>query len=304
MATPGADSATTAGEPPGFIEVGDTATPEEASEPEDWDARSSTSTSLASGIQRHAFANGRRYLGNGRYVNDSIEIPSRSTGAEMIDSVGDQYPGAEVTGADLSPIQPDWIPPNVRFIVDDVEDEWLFDKDFDFIHMRNLATWVHNLPKLLERCFANLKPGAWVETQDFNSNVNCDDGTMPDDWALIKFWALLHEAMLKLNVDIRVAPQIGELMEQAGFVNVRKTAYKVPIGTWPRNNILNLVGEYMRTIMEDLLGAAASKPLKTLGMTDTEIQVFLVSVRSALRDRNVHAYGTYYSWVGQKPLDA
>ncbi|KAK1855537.1 methyltransferase domain-containing protein [Colletotrichum chrysophilum] len=127
---------------------------------------------------------------------------------------------------------------------------------------------------------------------------------MPDDWALIKFWALLHEAMLKLNVDIRVAPQIGELMEQAGFVNVRKTAYKVPIGTWPRNNILNLVGEYMRTIMEDLLGAAASKPLKTLGMTDTEIQVFLVSVRSALRDRNVHAYGTYYSWVGQKPLDA
>ncbi|KAI8246877.1 Secondary metabolism regulator LAE1 [Colletotrichum sp. SAR 10_96] len=258
MATPGADSATTAGEPPEFIEVGDTATPEEASEPEDWDARSSTSTSLASGIQRHAFANGRRYLGNGRYVNGSVKIPRRSTGAEMIDSVGDQYPGAEVTGADLSPIQPD----------------------------------------------CNLKPGAWVETQDFNSNVNCDDGTMPDDWALIKFWALLHEAMLKLNVDIRVAPQIGELMEQAGFVNVRKTAYKVPIGTWPRNNILNLVGEYMRTIMEDLLGAAASKPLKTLGMTDTEIQVFLVSVRSALRDRNVHAYGTYYSWVGQKPLDA
>ncbi|KAI8169875.1 Secondary metabolism regulator LAE1 [Colletotrichum sp. SAR 10_70] len=293
MATPGADSATTAGEPPEFIEVGDTATPEEASEPEDWDARSSTSTSLASGIQRHAFANGRRYHAyrDGRYPipNDETEqnredmkhamvlelsdgklfhAPIGDHPQKIIDlgtgtgiwamEVGDQYPGAEVTGADLSPIQPD----------------------------------------------CNLKPGAWVETQDFNSNVNCDDGTMPDDWALIKFWALLHEAMLKLNVDIRVAPQIGELMEQAGFVNVRKTAYKVPIGTWPRNNILNLVGEYMRTIMEDLLGAAASKPLKTLGMTDTEIQVFLVSVRSALRDRNVHAYGTYYSWVGQKPLDA
>ncbi|KAK1855538.1 methyltransferase domain-containing protein [Colletotrichum chrysophilum] len=160
MATPGADSATTAGEPPEFIEVGDTATPEEASEPEDWDARSSTSTSLASGIQRHAFANGRRYHAyrDGRYPipNDETEqnredmkhamvlelsdgklfhAPIGDHPQKIIDlgtgtgiwamEVGDQYPGAEVTGADLSPIQPDWIPPNVRFIVDDVEDEWL-----------------------------------------------------------------------------------------------------------------------------------------------------------------------------------
>ncbi|KAF9869852.1 hypothetical protein CkaCkLH20_12651 [Colletotrichum karsti] len=215
--------------------------------------------------------------------------------------VGDKYPGAEVIGADLSPIQPGWVPPNVRFIVDDVEDEWLFPNDFDFIHMRNLATWVHDLPKLLERCFENLKPGAWVETQDFNSNVGCDDGTMPDDWPLIQFWAQLHEAMLMLNVDIRIAPRIGDLMEKAGFVNVKRTAYKVPVGAWPKNRTLNLVGDYMRTIMEDLLGAAASKPLLKLGLGATEIEIFLASVRSALRDRNVHAYGTYFSWAGQKP---
>lgn len=35
--------------------------------------------------------------------------------------VGDQYPAANILGMDLSPIQPEWVPPNVQFVVDDVE---------------------------------------------------------------------------------------------------------------------------------------------------------------------------------------
>jgi hypothetical protein len=35
--------------------------------------------------------------------------------------VGDQYPIANILGIDLSPIQPIWVPPNVRFMVDDVD---------------------------------------------------------------------------------------------------------------------------------------------------------------------------------------
>ncbi|KAJ0385902.1 hypothetical protein COL922a_005495 [Colletotrichum nupharicola] len=209
--------------------------------------------------------------------------------------------GVEVTGSDLSPIQSDWVPPNVHFIVDDVEDEWLSGDNFDFIHMRNLASLVHDLPKLLERVYANLKPGAWVETQDFSSNVACDDGTMPDDWYLLQFWEKIRQAMSKLNIDILVGPRIGKIVEEAGFVNVQKKSYKVPVGTWPKDKTLRLVGMYMRTVTEDFLGAAASKPLAALGMERTEIEVFLALVRKAIRDPEVHAYGTYYSWTGQKP---
>jgi methylase of polypeptide subunit release factors len=35
--------------------------------------------------------------------------------------VGDQFPTSNILGVDLSPIQPEWVPPNVRFMVDDVE---------------------------------------------------------------------------------------------------------------------------------------------------------------------------------------
>ncbi|KAL7266005.1 NAD(+) salvage pathway protein, partial [Rhizina undulata] len=38
--------------------------------------------------------------------------------------MADQYPSAEVIGVDLSPIQPNWVPPSLKFEVDDIEDEW------------------------------------------------------------------------------------------------------------------------------------------------------------------------------------
>lgn len=35
--------------------------------------------------------------------------------------MGDVFSAANVLGVDLSPIQPEWVPPNVRFMVDDIE---------------------------------------------------------------------------------------------------------------------------------------------------------------------------------------
>jgi len=55
-------------------------------------------------------------------------------------TLGDEYPSAEIIGTDLSPIQPRWVPPNVRFQVDDATEEWAFPPEsFDFIHARCLA---------------------------------------------------------------------------------------------------------------------------------------------------------------------
>jgi hypothetical protein len=54
--------------------------------------------------------------------------------------MADQYPSATVTGTDLSPIQPEWVPPNCHFEIDDVSLEWTFPPDhFDFIHIREPA---------------------------------------------------------------------------------------------------------------------------------------------------------------------
>lgn len=40
---------------------------------------------------------------------------------------------------DISPIQPGFVPPNVRFEVDDINKEWTFPRDhFDYVHVRSM----------------------------------------------------------------------------------------------------------------------------------------------------------------------
>lgn len=116
------------------------------------------STSLKSDILNYRFENGRRYhaykAGSYLFPNDDqaldqmdiehhlqglmlekklhfspLQNPTEildlgtGTGIWAID-MADQHPNATVTGVDLSPTQPDWIPPNVRFEVDDYTEEW------------------------------------------------------------------------------------------------------------------------------------------------------------------------------------
>ena len=53
--------------------------------------------------------------------------------------MADAFPSAEVVGVDLSPIQPDWCPPNLRFHVDNIEDEWVYGSGYDYVHLRHMA---------------------------------------------------------------------------------------------------------------------------------------------------------------------
>lgn len=63
-----------------------------------------------------------------------------------------KYPSAAVLGVDLSPIQPIWVPPNAKFVVDDFEDLWLHPRDhFDYVHVRHVMHSIKDRPLLLSR---------------------------------------------------------------------------------------------------------------------------------------------------------
>jgi hypothetical protein len=62
-------------------------------------------------------------------------------------------------GVDLSPIQPDWVPPNVRFMVDDVEDTWLRPKNYyDYVHSRHTVMAIKDWPKLMRQALEYVRP--------------------------------------------------------------------------------------------------------------------------------------------------
>lgn len=55
---------------------------------------------------------------------------------------------------DLSPIQPDWVPENAMFVVDDIEHEagWTYgDETFDYIHIRHTVHSIQDRELLWER---------------------------------------------------------------------------------------------------------------------------------------------------------
>jgi len=75
------------------------------------------------------------------------------TGIWAID-FADQYPSASVTGTDLSPTQPRWVPPNVKFEIEDFNDEWTFHPgSFDYIHLGCLLGCVDDCPKFYRQVY-------------------------------------------------------------------------------------------------------------------------------------------------------
>jgi len=75
------------------------------------------------------------------------------TSADRSDiAVGDKYPNTKVVGIDLSPIQPNFVPENVHFFIDDFEDAWVEpEHKYDFIHVRHTLWSVRDRKALYRR---------------------------------------------------------------------------------------------------------------------------------------------------------
>ena len=90
--------------------------------------------------------------------------------------VAESLPDTEIIGTDLSPIQPPWVPPNVKFEVDDAEQEWTYPKDhFDLVHTRIMNAFLQNWDRFLKQAYDHLKPGGWMECQELSVGVGSDD---------------------------------------------------------------------------------------------------------------------------------
>ncbi|KAL5347975.1 hypothetical protein ACLOAV_007387 [Pseudogymnoascus australis] len=176
------------------------------------------------------------------------------TGIWAID-VGDQYEGAEVIGIDLSPIQPNWVPPNVQFRVDDIDKDWMFEHPLDLIHTRlSSGLAVRDWPRYLNECQKALKPGGWVEAQEFSVSMGCEDDSLPPD-SMIKRW---HEeanrTFTAAGCDLRFDGEtLRQQMIDAGFVNCVVLEYRWPMGPWHENKRLRDAGAFaMMSMLADM----------------------------------------------------
>jgi hypothetical protein len=235
---------------------------------------------------------------------------------------------------DLSPIQPDWVPENALFLVDDIEHEggWTYPENkFDYIHIRHTIHSIRNRQQLWDRIYKyvmlkpckpfsylsladlstrHLKPGGYLEVQEFHYTPLSDDNSCDEPYALRDFMRYLGEGLTALGSDLYGILHVEEEMKEAGFKDVRSVNIKAPIGPWPRRRRLQECGHVLRDVIMFGLVGLSRRPFRDgLNWTMVQIEMFLIDVRKSISEEvnglpKYHSYFPFYSVYGRKPLDA
>ncbi|KAI8213536.1 putative methyltransferase tdiE [Colletotrichum sp. SAR 10_76] len=181
--------------------------------------------------------------------------------------------------------------PNVKFEIDDIEEEWTYSQPFDYIHSRFMTSSISSWKEYLTKCYDNLSPGGYVELQEAEMDPQADDGSFPPDCALARFAILLKEAAAKFGRVFIEPPKLKPLMAEVGFEDVTLVRYKWPINDWPKDPRWKELGAWN---LENNLGAAESLAMAPLTRAHewsrAEVEVFLTEVRQDLRNRAIHGY--------------
>ena len=216
-----------------------------------------------------------------------------------------KYPSARVTGTDLSPIQPELynislsisgpyvnffsVPPNCQFEVDDAEDDWMFTRPFDFVHMRGMMTCFREPRDIIAKAYAALKPGGFLEMAESIFPMHCHDQTL-EGTALDGWGKGCVEAGKVLGREWTNGVHYKRWMEEVGFEDVKEKIFEVPTSPWPKGRKQKELGMWWQADLLDALGGTISVFTRGLGWEPAEVERLLVDVRKDIKNRGVHAY--------------
>ncbi|KAN0072658.1 S-adenosyl-L-methionine-dependent methyltransferase [Elaphomyces granulatus] len=295
-------------------------------------------TSLTSSVLNYQYENGRRYhsYGQGKYnmPNDETEKDrldlvhhlclltlkgelhlapldapqaildlGTGTGIWAID-IADKFTSARVIGNDLSAIQPSWVPPNLEFVIDDFEREWMYKPDFfDFIHARTIAGSVQSWPKLMKQALKHLKPGGYFEALEPTFWAWSGDGSLKDDSPYMQYLRHLNEAAEKTGRKLNVAAELMGWMKEAGFEDVTQQIFIIPLGPWAKDPAMKELGKWEYILIPESVEAYGLRLYtQILEWTLDEAKIHLAQVKDQLLSRSLHAYSKIYVVYGRKPL--
>ncbi|KAI5458957.1 S-adenosyl-L-methionine-dependent methyltransferase [Mariannaea sp. PMI_226] len=216
----------------------------------------------------------------------------------------DEHPSADVTGVDLSPIQPAFVPPNCKFEVDDINKEWTFPLNkFEFIHIRGMTGCIPSWVELHKKAFKHLKPGGYVEHVELWGIANSDDGTLKEDSPLKKWVQIFEQIGDAMGKTFFFAHGAANAMREAGF-EVTERKVKVPIGPWPKDKKLKQWGLWNRQfVIQGIEGFSIRGLTEMLGWKYEEAQLFLAALRKELMRPSLHSYVEMTIIYGQKPTE-
>ncbi|KAH8662111.1 S-adenosyl-L-methionine-dependent methyltransferase [Xylariales sp. PMI_506] len=297
----------------------------------------SSTTSISGDVYDHVVENGRTYhrFKEGKYMlpndkseqerldfqhrvyraalDDKLFIAPVDNPANVLDiatgtgiwaiEFAQENPNSQVLGIDLSPIQPDFIPPNVTFEIFDVEDEWSFTQKFDFIHMRAVVTCFKDPRAVIASAVEALEPGGYIELRDPCMPLRFL--TPPPEGCALKQWGdLIIEAGGRAGRRWDNAQHYGRWLQELGCVDIHLRDERSPIGPWAKGG--RKAKEISLLVQHDLHsgceGFSMALFTRVLGWEVDKVKDFMEKVKQGLMDTSLHAYSTGVHVYARKPL--
>ncbi|KAF5983492.1 demethylmenaquinone methyltransferase [Fusarium coicis] len=225
------------------------------------------------------------------------------TGIWAID-FADKFPGCEVIGTDISPIQPGWVPPNLKFEIEDCTQQWTFPSEsFDYVHLRYLVGCIPNWTELFSQAYKTLKPGSWVESFEISPTAESDDGTVTYDSAMAQWGRIFIQASEKIGNSFTVVDDKVQMpaLEEAGFVDIHEWEFKCPLNPWPADPKLKEIGRFGEVFLTQDTEGFVTLAANLLGWSMEEVHVYIAKFRREVRNRKHHVYIRLRAVWGRKP---
>ncbi|KAF2674431.1 S-adenosyl-L-methionine-dependent methyltransferase [Microthyrium microscopicum] len=232
-------------------------------------------------------------------LNNVLDVAT-GTGLWAVE-FADKYPDTNVIGTDLSPIQPDMVPPNLTFEVDDAEDEWLFRQSFDYIHLRAVVTCFANPAAVIRSAYAATTPGGYIEFQDGVFPLQYGR-TPPRDSAFVRLFSLLLESAERAGRPWTIAPRYSGWLREAGFVDVTEETRRIAIGPWMEDAKSKKLGAWNMDNWVDGIRAAAPRMLDRLGWTGEDTEALLCLAVDELVQTRIRPMMDMIVVWGRKPV--
>jgi SAM-dependent methyltransferase len=211
---------------------------------------------------------GRLYFAPTEHPKAVLDLGT-GTGIWAVD-VADQNPEASVQGTDLSAMQPDWVPPNLRFEIDDFNDN-LWDSlkalKYDLIHARELLGTVPDWMTMYRKVYGALKPGGWFDQAEPSILFCSESSEFEGDHPFARWNKVMIDAGKKAGMEFKIGAKIKERLAAVGFVNVQVRYAKWPIGNWARDKHLKELGRFnLFRLREGIHGLCARRLMDQMGV--------------------------------------
>ena len=183
------------------------------------------------------------------------------------------------------------MPPNLSFQVDDVSKPWTWGQStFDFVHLRFLVgcftdgEWAD----VYKEAYRALKPGGWIEHTEWSLDIRND--VQEIDPIIFKWKDVFVQVGPKTGRSFEVIEKRDGWLKDAGFPNIVKKKFQLPLGDWPADPKLKEIGKFNLAHMNLGLDGHARYICETvLGWKPDEVTVLVARVRKALQRR-----GTFF----------